>query len=70
VTPRIATFDEFRSAISAYRLPRVLLVGLELDIFTTVGDRTWTISDLAKQLKVSERGWRSSAGILQWPACC
>jgi SAM-dependent methyltransferase len=56
VTPRIATFDEFRSAISAYRLPRVLLVGLELDIFTTVGDRTWTISDLAKQLKVSERG--------------
>jgi len=56
VTPRIATFDEFRDAISAYRLPRVLLAGLELDVFTTVGDRTWTISDLAKQLKVSERG--------------
>lgn len=52
----ITTFDEFRDAVSEYRLPRVLLAGLELDIFTTVGKRTWTIAELARELKVSERG--------------
>jgi len=56
MTPRISTFEEFRDAVSAYRLPRVLLAGLELDLFTVVGKRTWTIAELAKELKVSERG--------------
>jgi SAM-dependent methyltransferase len=56
VRPRIATFNEFRDAVSDYRLPRVLLAGLELNLFTTIGKRTWTIDDLAKELKVSERG--------------
>lgn len=71
VTQRITTFDEFRNAVSAYRLPRVLLVALELDLFTTVGDRSWTIPDLAKELKVSERGLSilcrnlAAVGILQ-----
>ncbi len=54
--PRITTFSEFREAVSAYRLPRVLLAGLELDLFTTIGERTWTISGLAEVLNVSERG--------------
>lgn len=40
MTPRITTFDEFRDAVSAYRLPRVLLAALELDLFTAVGDRS------------------------------
>ncbi len=53
---RIATFDQFRDAVSAYRLPRVLLTALELDLFTVVGDRSWTVAALAKKLKVSERG--------------
>jgi len=71
MTQRITTFDEFRDAVSAYRLPRVLLVALELDLFTTVGDRSWTISDLAKELKVSERGLSilcrnlAAVGVLQ-----
>ena len=52
----ITTFDAFRDAVSAYRLPVVLLAALELDLFTVVGNRTWTISNLAKELKVSERG--------------
>lgn len=56
MTQRITTFDEFRDAVSGYRLPRVLLAGLELDLFTTIGERTWTIAELAKVLKVSERG--------------
>lgn len=56
MTPRISTFDEFRDAISAYRLPRVLLAALELDLFTVIGDRSWLLTTLAKKLKVSERG--------------
>ena len=53
---RIATFDEFRDAVSAYRLPKVLLTALELNLFTTIGARRWTIPQLAKALSVSERG--------------
>jgi SAM-dependent methyltransferase len=56
VTQRITTFDEFRDAISSYRLPRVLLAALELDLFTAIGDRSWTLTTLAKRLKISERG--------------
>lgn len=56
MTPRISTFEEFCDAVAAYRLPRILLAGLELDLFTTVGERTWTIAELARELKVSERG--------------
>lgn len=71
MSPHITTFDEFRDAISAYRLPRVLLAALELDLFTTVGDRSWTVADLSKELKVSERGLSilcrnlAAAGVLQ-----
>lgn len=54
--PRIATFNEFREAVSAYRLPRVLLAALELNLCTAIGDRAWSIPDLAEKLKVSERG--------------
>ena len=52
----IATFDEFRDALSAYRLPRVILAALELKLFTVIGRRTWMLPDLARELKVSERG--------------
>ncbi len=71
MTPRISTFDEFRNAISAYRLPRVLIAALELDIFTTVGTDSWSIPDLAKALNVSERGLNilcrnlAAVGVLQ-----
>ena len=54
--PRITTFSEFRDAVSTYRLSRVLLAALELDVCTVVGDRSWTIPSLAKRLHVSERG--------------
>lgn len=54
--PRITTFNEFREAVTAYRLPRVLLAALELDVCTAIGDRVWTVPHLAKILNVSERG--------------
>lgn len=52
----IRTFEEFRDALAAYRLPRVIIAGVELELFTRVGDQTWTIPELAKVLQVSERG--------------
>lgn len=56
VRRRIATFDDLREAITAYRLPRVLIAALELNLFTAIGTNAWTISDLARDVKVSERG--------------
>jgi len=56
VSRRIATFDDFRDAVTAYRLPRVLIAGIELDLFTTIGTAAWTVSELARDVKVSERG--------------
>ncbi len=53
---RIATFDDFRDAITAYRLPRVLIAALELNLFTAIGTDAWTIPALARDRKVSERG--------------
>ncbi|MFI5224760.1 MAG: methyltransferase dimerization domain-containing protein, partial [Nitrospirales bacterium] len=53
---RIETFDDFRDAITAYRLPRVLIAAIELNLFTAVGTDTWTIPDLAREMKLSERG--------------
>lgn len=52
----IKTFEGFRDVLSAYRLPRVILTALELKLFTVVGRKLWKISDLAKELHVSERG--------------
>ena len=59
VLPRraaIKTFDEFRDALAGYRLPRILLTALRLDLFSRIGNRRWTIPQLAQELAVSERG--------------
>jgi SAM-dependent methyltransferase len=56
VSKQIVTFDEFRSAITAYRLPRVLIAAIELDLFTAIGTDPRTIPDLAREMKMSERG--------------
>ena len=52
----LSTFDDFRNAITAYRLPRVLIAAIELDLFTAIGTEAWAIQDLARDMKVSERG--------------
>jgi SAM-dependent methyltransferase len=52
----IKTFEDFRDALAAYRLPRVILTALELKVFTVIGKKTWLVTDLARELKVSERG--------------
>lgn len=66
----LRSFDEFRDLVAAYRLPRILLTALELDLFTVIGSRTWTVPALAKKLGASQRGVEilcrnlASAGVL------
>ena len=70
MTSSIHTFEQFRDALSAHRLPRVMLTALELKLFTVIGKTTWELPDLARELKVSERGLSilcrnlSTAGLL------
>jgi SAM-dependent methyltransferase len=52
----ITQFEEFREALVAYRLPRIIMSALELDLFTRIGTEAWSITELAKSLNVSERG--------------
>ena len=52
----LSTFDDLRNAITAYRLPRVLIAAIELDLFTAIGTEAWAIPGLAREMKVSERG--------------
>lgn len=53
---RITTFDDFRDAVTGYRLPRILIAAVEIDLFSTIGVASWAITDLAREMKVSERG--------------
>ncbi|NWF72715.1 MAG: methyltransferase [Nitrospirae bacterium] len=53
---RIASFDDLRDAITAYRLPRILIAALELNLFTAVDTGAWTVPALARKVNVSERG--------------
>lgn len=67
---RISTFEDFRDAVSAYRLPRILLTALDLKLFAAMGGRSWRLPTLARRLRVSVRGLEilcrnlASAGLL------
>jgi SAM-dependent methyltransferase len=52
----IHSFEEFRDAVFTYRLPRVILTALELNLFTALDRKTLSIAALAKRLKASRRG--------------
>ncbi len=52
----IKTIDDFRNAVYAFRLPRILATALDMDIFTRMGSRWWTPKALVKTLKANERG--------------
>ncbi|MBI4001086.1 MAG: methyltransferase [Nitrospira defluvii] len=55
-SPSITTIEAFRATLAAYRLPRVIVTALELDLFTAIATRTWSVAKLAETLDVSERG--------------
>lgn len=52
---KIRQFTDFRDAVLAFRLPRVLLSALELDVFSVMGRRSWTAKALARALSADER---------------
>lgn len=66
----IRDLESFRQTAFAFRLPRILLTALDLDVFTVMGTRSWTIEALAKELGASQRGVEilcrnlASAGLL------
>ncbi|MGB5056764.1 MAG: class I SAM-dependent methyltransferase, partial [Nitrospirales bacterium] len=66
----IKSFKQFRDAIYAFRLPRIIFSALDLNLFTKMEDRDWTIPELAKRVRVSQRGLAilcrnlASAGLL------
>jgi len=52
----IKSFDAFREAAYEFRLPRLLFSALELDLFNTMGKKTWTVPQLSKRIQASQRG--------------
>lgn len=66
----IQTFKQFRDTIYGFRLSRILFSALELDLFDRMNTRDWTIPQLARRVRVSQRGLAilcrilSSVGLL------
>jgi SAM-dependent methyltransferase len=52
----IRTFDGFRDAFFEYRLPRIILTALELRLFTAMGTKNWSMPELVRKTRLSERG--------------
>jgi 2-polyprenyl-3-methyl-5-hydroxy-6-metoxy-1,4-benzoquinol methylase len=69
--PAIRSFEELKDKVFAFRLPRIILTGLDLDLFTVMGKVSWTIGALSKTLQADERGVEilcrnlASAGLLK-----
>lgn len=69
--PKIRKFDELRDAVFSFRLPRVILTALDLNLFTIMANESWTIGALAKTLQADKRGVEilcrnlASAGLLK-----
>jgi SAM-dependent methyltransferase len=64
--PPIRTFEDFRTAVAAYRLPRIIFTALDLDLFTAVGAKAWTVPALARRLRASPRGVDMLCRNLAW----
>ena len=68
--PKIRTLEELRDLVFTFRLPRIVLSALELQLFSVMGKTSWTIQSLSKRLRASERGVDilcrnlASAGVL------
>ncbi len=58
VTPvkQLKNFVDFRDAVYDFRMSRIIMTALDLDLFTVMESRLWTIKALAKAASVSERG--------------
>ena len=69
--PTMCSFKELKETVFGFRLPRIILSALDLDLFTVLGKESWTLGALAKTLKADERGVEilcrnlASAGLLR-----
>ena len=54
--PAIRSFDQFRDAVYGFRLPRIILSAMDMELFSHMGNRAWTLPALARRLKSSQRG--------------
>ena len=54
--PEVRTFEHLRAAVNGYTYSRVILTALDLDLFSVIGEKTWTIHRLARTVDASERG--------------
>ncbi len=54
--PQVESFEHLRSAVNGYTYSRVILTALDLDIFTVIGIKSWTVRTLARALDASQRG--------------
>ena len=54
--PEVRTFEHLRAAVNGYTYSRVILTALDLDIFSVIGEKLWTIRRLARTMDASERG--------------
>ena len=69
--PTIRTLGELRDQVFTFRLPRILLSAIDLDLFSAMGKTSWTVRALSKKLRSSERGVDilcrnlASAGVLR-----
>ena len=69
--PTIRSFEELKDKVFSFRLPRIILTGIDLDLFTLMGKESWTIGSLSKSLQADERGVEilcrnlASAGLLK-----
>ncbi len=54
--PQVRTFENFRAAVNGYTYSRVLLTALDLDIFSIIGEQSWTTNRIAKTINASNRG--------------
>ncbi len=52
----IRTFNDFRNVAQLYQYSRTILTALELNLFTAIGARSWSIAALARRLRADQRG--------------
>jgi SAM-dependent methyltransferase len=58
------TPERFFGAINAYQQTEAVKAGIELEIFTAIGEGNTTVATIAKRCKASERGVRSLCDFL------
>ena len=46
---KIKNLEHFRDAVFAFRLPRIILTALDLQLFTVIGQKIWPIKKVGQK---------------------